>query len=525
MPETEITELDELTAEKVSGVASPANGTPFLVLKAQAPPEPDGDSEEADAIEDTVTKRKLKAKDRKKLPKSDFAVPEKAPASGSYPIPDASHARNALARASGKPVEARVKAAVHRKFPQIGQEEAAKDGSPGVPAFATATPREAGHDASMSQSGLGGPATGAKRRKPRSDSRAEGGASAYTIRDERKVPKEPKPVNAAKTEAGVTVIASLLEAIDMLAAQRAVKASGSLSVANVDPDDDDDNDLTPATDTDHDYWTEDGTPTPKGRAAGLGRKEAEALRPVVEKLAAHAFTDDHLRQARDHLRAVLAGVGTTNPGHAGTDEENAIMTTVTKDELATMVASGATAAVKSALKAERKEAKKAARTKRKAAKNANNGGDIDAAGERKGITRTADADDVNAIPDGGHVDAQYLNKQQRREAKLLKATATQLKELSTRMGTVQEQVTAFAGRPRAGGPVLDGRARGAFPASEHRHSEPMTKAAADPEIEKLEKALEVELGKTGPEAAARASDLGQRLTRERLYQAHASGQI
>ena len=32
--ETEITELDELGAEKVSGVATPANGTPWLVLKA-----------------------------------------------------------------------------------------------------------------------------------------------------------------------------------------------------------------------------------------------------------------------------------------------------------------------------------------------------------------------------------------------------------------------------------------------------------------------------------------------------------
>lgn len=66
---------------------------------------------------------------RKSLPKSDFAVPGKAPGSGSYPIPDASHARNALARASqfGSPaVKSAVKRKVAAKFPQIGQKSAAK---------------------------------------------------------------------------------------------------------------------------------------------------------------------------------------------------------------------------------------------------------------------------------------------------------------------------------------------------------------------------------------------------------------
>jgi len=43
---------------------------------------------------------KLSMKQRKKLPKKDFAIPEAAPESGSYPVPDASHARNALARVS-----------------------------------------------------------------------------------------------------------------------------------------------------------------------------------------------------------------------------------------------------------------------------------------------------------------------------------------------------------------------------------------------------------------------------------------
>lgn len=62
---------------------------------------------------------KLTTKKRKLIPKQDFAVPSKAPASGSYPINDASHARNALARASGKPIATKVKAAVKKKYPGI----------------------------------------------------------------------------------------------------------------------------------------------------------------------------------------------------------------------------------------------------------------------------------------------------------------------------------------------------------------------------------------------------------------------
>ena len=56
----------------------------------------------------------LTAKTRNAIPGKDFAGPDR-----SYPIEDKSHARNALARASGKPVEGRVKAAVKRKYPSI----------------------------------------------------------------------------------------------------------------------------------------------------------------------------------------------------------------------------------------------------------------------------------------------------------------------------------------------------------------------------------------------------------------------
>jgi hypothetical protein len=58
---------------------------------------------------------KLTSAMRKKLPKSAFV--EKG--SRKYPIPDAAHARDALARSSGKPEHAAVVAAVRRKFPKI----------------------------------------------------------------------------------------------------------------------------------------------------------------------------------------------------------------------------------------------------------------------------------------------------------------------------------------------------------------------------------------------------------------------
>lgn len=62
---------------------------------------------------------KLKAKTRNALPASDFAGPDR-----SYPINDASHARNALARVSQfgtAALKAKVRAKVHRKYPGIGK--------------------------------------------------------------------------------------------------------------------------------------------------------------------------------------------------------------------------------------------------------------------------------------------------------------------------------------------------------------------------------------------------------------------
>jgi hypothetical protein len=71
----------------------------------------------------------LTAKARKRLPSKSFALPGKGAGpqgkgAGSYPIPDESHARNALARVSqhgSAEQKAKVRSAVRRKFPGIGQ--------------------------------------------------------------------------------------------------------------------------------------------------------------------------------------------------------------------------------------------------------------------------------------------------------------------------------------------------------------------------------------------------------------------
>ena len=62
---------------------------------------------------------KLTTETRNKLPTKSFAGPDR-----SYPINDPSHARNALSRVSqhgSEELQARVRAAVHRKYPSIGK--------------------------------------------------------------------------------------------------------------------------------------------------------------------------------------------------------------------------------------------------------------------------------------------------------------------------------------------------------------------------------------------------------------------
>lgn len=62
---------------------------------------------------------------RRGLSKSTFAIPSKAPGSGSYPIPDAGHAKAALSfvsRYGSSSEKATVRRKVHSKFPGMGRQ-------------------------------------------------------------------------------------------------------------------------------------------------------------------------------------------------------------------------------------------------------------------------------------------------------------------------------------------------------------------------------------------------------------------
>ena len=63
---------------------------------------------------------KLTAAARNALPASAFVYPGER----KYPIHDINHARDALARSSGKAEESTVRAAVHRRYPGLAESDA-----------------------------------------------------------------------------------------------------------------------------------------------------------------------------------------------------------------------------------------------------------------------------------------------------------------------------------------------------------------------------------------------------------------
>ena len=78
------------------------------------------DNDRQQRTEATVPKDLSSTKNRKKLSKKSFALPGKR----KYPIPDKSHARNALARVAqhGTPEEKKkVRKAVVKRFPSLGK--------------------------------------------------------------------------------------------------------------------------------------------------------------------------------------------------------------------------------------------------------------------------------------------------------------------------------------------------------------------------------------------------------------------
>ena len=532
---------------------------------------------------DEATKAKLKAADRKALPDSDFAYID-SKGGRHLPIPDEDHVRAALGRFSEQHFEskdAKRKAArkIKSKAKTLGiklsdaatvSTTAAK--SPGVPDFATETPKIAGQMTSESHSGLGPPMTSGVRHPHSDPSFALGGESTYNIPAEGRIDQSlvpniheatrinrPNGAEAQKAEEGEDLI-HVVEKADYLTLANPTAAEST----------------TPGSPTWEDYDAASLDEVAHGLAACARAVDAIQKRETIEavsgnpsdwedaadlsaagdaingalafvaRLAYHeasagvqksgrrlsASSESHIRAARDHLTHLLGDGGETHTGPSGTkpSEEEEIMATVTKEELFAEMAKAAESAARKAVQDEfartAKEAKKEAKRQRKltdkATKNANNGGDISAADMERQVHGHFDANDVNAVGDG--TDPQYVNasndprgsaskESKVKGGKALKAMASQLRE-------TRELVEKMASRPRSGGPVLDGVARGAFPANGSRQVEAgqVAKSEADVNIERLEKAVE----STDPVAKAEAS---QMLTYWRLIQAHEAGQI
>jgi hypothetical protein len=141
----DITEFVEIDPDSVHAVYKAANGTPFLMVKQVSDGEKpadgsddDEDDKPGDAKKSSfdfcgdvacevclsrASKGRLTMGERRQIPKSDYALPEKAPEHGSYPIKDKAHARAALRlRGHASPEDqARIKRAVAAKYPDLGK--------------------------------------------------------------------------------------------------------------------------------------------------------------------------------------------------------------------------------------------------------------------------------------------------------------------------------------------------------------------------------------------------------------------
>lgn len=268
-------------------------------------------------------------------------------------------------------------------------------------------------------------------------------------------------------------------------------------------------------------------------AAGGAAKSEDPHYAAVEKAYRRLRASDEkaLRDAHAALSNVLAehDQKVVDAGQDDSTEGDKIQMELTKSEFI--------AGVQEILKAEQdaRDARKAkrnakkAKREEKAAKNANNNGDITAQQLQDGVVSEQDANDVQAVQ--GAVDPKYANKSEadasaQEEAPAqpaLKAIEDQLKAVVDTVGSLGEQVQKFAKRPRQGGPVLDGQARGAFPAAENRMTEAAKSSDMDtPEIKSLEEQLTKAQEKGDPIAI---SNISNQLTYQRLVRGHELGRI
>lgn len=524
------------------------------------------DEGDAAAEDDEATKDVLRAKERNALPDSDFAYID-SKGGRHLPINDPAHVRAALARFNQthfENPEARRMAArkIKARARRFGITLSSKDNvaraakSPGVPGYSVATPKAASTLTSEANSGVAGPMTAGQRRFRGDPSDYVGGESTYRIpaearMDQALVPnRQPgwrKPLRKQKkhdelihvvgddepanwlSSAGVATPvggpkwedydAASLDAVarGLAVCERAVnvvrRREAAEAVSGDASDWLDSMELANAADAIH---------CALGFVARLAYHEALEASAAKGGRRPTADTAPWLREARDHLTAIIGDGATYKAGSTGTDEGNT-MTTLTQKELTKLVNGAARGAVKGPAKDARKarrEAERATKAARQQVKllkkimSSNNGGEVSARDEMDAVSGTADANDVNAVPDGGHVDGQYVNKKEK--ARKSKASlSTVAKELREQ----RELLSKMAKRPQVGGPVLDGVPRGLFPAAESRASGGLAKSTDDAAITKLAKAME--------ETAdpVRRAELSQELTFARLRKAHEDGLI
>ena len=106
-----VTELEELDADRVDGVESPANGVSFLMLKSL-----DDEVDVTSTVEDLEKASSPNTADRKKMAASGVAMPD-----GSYPIPDESHLKAAIhAVGRGSAPHASIRAHIVKRAKALG---------------------------------------------------------------------------------------------------------------------------------------------------------------------------------------------------------------------------------------------------------------------------------------------------------------------------------------------------------------------------------------------------------------------
>jgi hypothetical protein len=114
-----ITELEELDADRVDGVESPANGVSFLMLKSL-----DDEVDVTSTFEDLEKASSPNTADRKKMAASGVAM-----ADGSYPIPDAAHLKAAIhAVGRGSAPHASIRAHIIKRAKALGLTNLLPDG-------------------------------------------------------------------------------------------------------------------------------------------------------------------------------------------------------------------------------------------------------------------------------------------------------------------------------------------------------------------------------------------------------------